>query len=82
MSVSICDVCFTPESGHSPTRSGCLLWANKRHLRRSKQGALLEDLYECWERVSDVRPWVRAESRPRISISSRAMSDMSPKCAT
>jgi hypothetical protein len=22
---------FTPESGHSPTRSGCLLWANRRH---------------------------------------------------
>jgi hypothetical protein len=21
------DVRFTPESGHSPTRSGCLLWA-------------------------------------------------------
>jgi hypothetical protein len=22
------DVRFTPESGHSPTRSGCLLWAD------------------------------------------------------
>ena len=25
------DVRFTPESGHSPTRSGCLLWAKTRH---------------------------------------------------
>ena len=25
------DVRFTPESGHSPTRSGCLLWARSRH---------------------------------------------------
>jgi len=25
------DVRFTPESGHSPTRSGCLLWATSRH---------------------------------------------------
>jgi hypothetical protein len=23
------DVRFTPESGHSPTRSGCLLWGHK-----------------------------------------------------
>jgi hypothetical protein len=26
-----CDVRFTPNSGHSPTRSGCLLWANNGH---------------------------------------------------
>jgi hypothetical protein len=25
------DVRFTPESGHSPTRSGCLLWAKLGH---------------------------------------------------
>jgi hypothetical protein len=25
------EVRFTLESGHSPTRSGCLLWANSRH---------------------------------------------------
>ena len=25
------DVRFTPESGHSPRRSGCLLWANSGH---------------------------------------------------
>ena len=25
------DVRFTPESGHSPTRSRCLLWAISRH---------------------------------------------------
>jgi hypothetical protein len=27
MTARICDVRFTPESGHSPTRSGCQLWA-------------------------------------------------------
>jgi hypothetical protein len=26
-----CDVRFAPESGHSPTRSGCPLWARSRH---------------------------------------------------
>jgi hypothetical protein len=32
------DVRFTSESGHSPTRSGCLLWAKSRHpLRRRMQ---------------------------------------------
>jgi hypothetical protein len=25
------DVRFTPESGHSRTRSGCPLWAKSRH---------------------------------------------------
>jgi hypothetical protein len=25
------DVRFAPESAHSPTRSGCLLWAKRRH---------------------------------------------------
>jgi len=30
------DVRFTPESGHSPTRSGCLLWAKSRLMHRSK----------------------------------------------
>jgi hypothetical protein len=29
------DVRFTPESGHSPTRSGCLVWANSRHIGES-----------------------------------------------
>jgi hypothetical protein len=28
------DVRFYPESGHSPTRSGCLLWAKRRQSRR------------------------------------------------
>src|SRR6266550_1473491 len=28
------DVRFTPESGHSPTRSGCLLWAINGHSTR------------------------------------------------
>ena len=27
---------FTPESGHSPTRSGCLLWAISGLMHRSK----------------------------------------------
>ena len=37
------DVRFTPESGHSPTRSGCLLWAKSGLMHRSKfQG--------CWPR--------------------------------
>jgi hypothetical protein len=31
------NVRFTPESGHSPTRSGCLLCAKLRHMRRSKE---------------------------------------------
>ena len=31
VTASTCDVRFTPESGHSPTRSGCLLWANCGH---------------------------------------------------
>jgi hypothetical protein len=31
MARSNCDVRFTPESGHSPTRSGCPLWANSGH---------------------------------------------------
>jgi len=31
MTPSNCDVRFTPESGHSPTRSGCLLWAKSGH---------------------------------------------------
>jgi hypothetical protein len=30
------NVRFTPESGHSPTRSGCLLWAKSRLMHRSK----------------------------------------------
>jgi len=30
------DVRFTPESGHSPTRSGCLLWAMCGRLRVGK----------------------------------------------
>jgi hypothetical protein len=30
------DVRFAPESGHSPTRSGCLLWAKLRHMQCSK----------------------------------------------
>jgi hypothetical protein len=36
------DVRFTPESGHSPTRSGCLLWAKSRRtdegLNQDKSG--------------------------------------------
>jgi hypothetical protein len=28
MKSPIRDVRFTPKSGHSPTRSGCLLWAD------------------------------------------------------
>ena len=31
------DVRFTPNSGHSPTRSGCLLWATTGLMRCSKQ---------------------------------------------
>jgi hypothetical protein len=34
------DVRFTPESGHSPTRSGCLLWAETRHQPRVQTGIL------------------------------------------
>jgi hypothetical protein len=30
------DVRFTPESGHSPTRSGCLLWAKNGLMQRNK----------------------------------------------
>jgi hypothetical protein len=37
VAASICDVRFTPESGHSPTRSGCLLGAKSRLMHRSKQ---------------------------------------------
>ena len=33
MTPSSRDVRFTPESGHSPTRSGCLLWAKTRHCK-------------------------------------------------
>jgi hypothetical protein len=29
--VRFADVRFTPKSGHSPTRSGCLLWARNGH---------------------------------------------------
>jgi hypothetical protein len=32
------DVRFTPKSGHSPTRSGCLLWAISRLMRCSEKG--------------------------------------------
>src|SRR4029077_14594536 len=38
------DVRFTPESGHSPTRSRCLLWATRRHSHRTKNSSLLDDL--------------------------------------
>jgi hypothetical protein len=34
-----CDVRFTPESGHSSTRSGCLLWAKSRPSAKHKTGA-------------------------------------------
>jgi hypothetical protein len=34
------DVRFTPESGHSPTGSGCLLWAKSGLMQRSKKGSL------------------------------------------
>jgi hypothetical protein len=34
------DVRFTPESGHSPTRSGCLLWAISDILHRRKTASL------------------------------------------
>jgi len=34
MAQSNSDVCFASESGHSPTRSGCLLWARSGHQRR------------------------------------------------
>jgi hypothetical protein len=30
MTTNLPNVRFGPESGHSPTRSGCLLWANNR----------------------------------------------------
>jgi hypothetical protein len=30
------DVRFAPESGHSPTRSGCLLWAKSGLMHRNK----------------------------------------------
>ena len=35
------DVRFTPESGHSPTRSGCLLWATSGLMHRNTIGETL-----------------------------------------
>ncbi len=35
------DVRFTPESGHSPTRSGCLLWAKSGHSQCKKTATFL-----------------------------------------
>jgi hypothetical protein len=49
------DVRFTLESGHSPTRSGCLLWAMCGRLRVGKEnlhvaglvGAAMCSAFEC-----------------------------------
>jgi hypothetical protein len=38
------DVRFTPESGHSPTRSGRLLWAISGLMHRSKTLSLFDHL--------------------------------------
>src|ERR1700720_646100 len=42
MARSNCDVRFTLESGHSPTRSGCQLWAINRLMHRSKTASLFD----------------------------------------
>jgi len=40
MTRHLADVCFTPESGHRPTRRACPLSANRVLTRRSKSAAI------------------------------------------
>jgi len=44
MALSNRDVGFTPESGHSPTRSGYLLWAKSRLMHRKQ-------IYADWQLI-------------------------------
>ena len=46
---------YSPESGHSPTRSGCLLWARSKLMHRSKKHLFdhLVGAAEQWQRHCD-----------------------------